>query len=80
MSATNSNNFAGPQQNIIHQDDYDARVDFIATSKDTIFARYSLGDDFLVNTPYLVGANNAQHFLPSGSGTNPQHPRQVAVG
>jgi hypothetical protein len=78
--ATNSNNFAGPQQNIIHQDDYDARVDFVATSKDTIFARYSLGDDFLVNTPYLIGANNAQHFLPSGSGTNPQHPRQVAVG
>jgi hypothetical protein len=77
---TNSNNFAGPQQNIIHQDDYDARVDFNATSKDTIFARYSLGDDFLVNTPYLVGANNPQHFLPSGSGTNPQHPRQVAVG
>jgi hypothetical protein len=77
---TNSNNFAGPQQNIIHQDDYDARVDFNATSKDTIFGRYSLGDDFLVNTPYLVGANNPEHFLPSGSGTNPQHPRQVAVG
>jgi len=78
--ALNDNNFRGPQQNIIHQDDYDARVDFIATSKDTIFARYSLGDDFLVNTPSLVGAHNAQHFLPSGSGTNPQHPRQVAVG
>ena len=78
--ATNSNNFAGPQQNIIHQDDYDARVDFNATSKDTIFGRYSLGDDFLVNTPFLIGANNPQGFLPSGSGTNPQHPRQVAVG
>jgi hypothetical protein len=78
--ATNDVNFKGPQQNIINEDDYDARVDFIATSKDTIFARYSLGDDFLANTPYLVGANNAQHFLPSGSGTNPQHPRQVAVG
>lgn len=78
--ATNDNNFTGPQQNIIHQDDYDARVDFNATSKDTIFARYSLGDDFLVNTPYLVGAHNSQGFLPSGSGTNPQHPRQVAVG
>ncbi len=78
--ATNDNNFAGPQQNLTHQDDYDARLDFIATSKDTIFARYSLGDDFLANTPWLVGAQNPQHFLPSGSGTNPQHPRQVAVG
>jgi hypothetical protein len=77
---TNSNNFAGPQQNIINQDDYDARVDFIATSKDSIFARYSLGDDSLANTPYLIGAQNPQGFLPSGSGTNPQHPRQVAVG
>jgi len=77
--ATNSNNFFGPQQNVTRQDDYDARLDFIATSKDTIFGRYSLGTDSLTNTPWLVGANNPQHFLPSGSGSNPQHPRQVAV-
>ncbi|MGC2618393.1 MAG: TonB-dependent receptor, partial [Acidobacteriaceae bacterium] len=36
-----------------------------------------LGDDFLQNTPYLV---DATHFLPSGNGTNPSHPRQVATG
>ncbi len=78
--ATNDNNFRGPQQNLTHQDDYDARVDFNITSKDSVFARYSLGDDFLANTPWLVGANNPQHFLPSGNGTNPQRPRQVAVG
>ena len=30
--------------------------------------------------PWLQGAHNAQHFLPSGSGSNPQRPRQVAVG
>jgi Carboxypeptidase regulatory-like domain len=78
--ATNSNNFVGVQQNITKQNDYDARLDFVATSKDTIFARYSLGTDSLANTPWLVGAHNPQHFLPSGSGTNPQHPRQVAVG
>jgi len=77
---TNSNNFRGPQQNIIKMDDYDGRVDFVLTSKDTIFGRYSLGTDSLSNTPWLVGAHNAQHFLPSGSGTNPQHPRQVAIG
>ncbi len=78
--ATNSNNFNAAQQNITNQDDYDARLDFVATSKDTLFARYSLGDDFLKNTPWLTPANNAQKFLPSGNGTNPQHPRQVAVG
>src|SRR5208282_596178 len=78
--ATNAANFLGPQQNITKMNDYDARVDFVATSKDTIFARYSLGDDLLENTPWLIGANNPQKFLPSGNGTNPQHPRQVAVG
>jgi hypothetical protein len=73
-------NFLGPQQNITHMDDYDARVDFVISQRDTVFARYSLGDDFLDNTPWLVGAHNAQGFLPSGNGINPQHPRQVAVG
>jgi hypothetical protein len=78
--ATNQNNFQAPQQNITKMDDYDARLDFVATSKDTIFARYSLGDDFLDNTPWLIHAHTPQGFLPSGNGTNPQHPRQVAVG
>lgn len=78
--ATNDPNFLGPQQNITHMDDYDGRVDFVITQKDTVFARYSLGDDFLDNTPWLIGANNPQGFLPSGNGNNPQRPRQVAVG
>jgi hypothetical protein len=78
--ATNDNNFRGPQQNLTHMNDYDARLDFVISSKDTVFARYSLGTDSLANTPWLQGAHNGQHFLPSGSGTNPQHPRQVAVG
>ncbi len=75
--ANNDPNFLAPQQNITRMDDYDARVDFVASSKDTFFARYSLGQDFLQNTPFLV---DSTHFLPSGNGTNPQHPRQVAVG
>lgn len=75
--ATNGVNFSRAQQNITQMNDYDARVDFVATSKDTVFARYSLGDDFLDNVPFLV---DATHFLPSGNGTNPAHPRQVAVG
>lgn len=75
--ADNGYNFTKAQQNITHMDDYDARIDFNATSKDTIFARYSLGQDYLDNVPYLV---DSTHFLPSGNGTNPSHPRQVAVG
>jgi len=75
--ATNDVNFKRAQQNITHMDDYDARIDFVATSKDTFFARYSLGDDFLNNVPYL---QDSTHFLPSGNGTNPSRPRQVAVG
>src|SRR5208282_350249 len=75
--ATNDVNFKKAQQNITKRNDYDARVDFVASSKDTIFARYSLGDDFLNNVPFLV---DSSHFLPSGNGTNPSNPRQVAVG
>lgn len=75
--ATNDVNFIKAQQDITKRNDYDARVDFVASSKDTIFARYSLGGDFLNNVPYLV---DSTHFLPSGNGTNPSNPRQVAVG
>ncbi len=77
---TNAANFLGTSQNITHRDDYDARVDFVLTSKDSVFARYSLGTDSLTNTPWLAGAHNAQGFLPSGNGSNPQRPRQIAVG
>lgn len=75
--ATNSPNFSRAVYNIEKMNDYDARVDWTASAKDTLFARYSLGQDFLNNVPYL---QDATHFLPSGNGTNPSHPRQVAVG
>lgn len=75
--ATNDVNFTRAQQNITTMNDYDARLDFAATSKDSFFARYSMGQDFLNNVPYLV---DSSHFLPSGNGTNPAHPRQLAVG
>jgi hypothetical protein len=75
--ATNDINFLGPQNNAIKMNDYDARLDFVATSKDTVFGRYSLGTDFLNGTQVL---KDSTHFLPSGGGTNPAHPREVAVG
>ena len=75
--AKNDLNFSQVEQNVINMNDYDARVDFVATSKDTVFGRYSLGTDFLNGTQILKDSN---HLLPSGGGTNPSHPRQVAVG
>ncbi|MGC2638851.1 MAG: carboxypeptidase-like regulatory domain-containing protein, partial [Acidobacteriaceae bacterium] len=75
--ATNTPNFSRAVYNIETLNDYDVRVDWTAGAKDSLFARYSLGDDFLNNVPYL---QDSSHFLPSGNGTNPSHPRQVAVG
>jgi hypothetical protein len=55
-------------------DDFDARLDYVVGSNDTIFARYSYGQDDFNETSRLP--------LPAGpgSGGNPQHPRGVAVG
>lgn len=75
--AKNDPNFSQIEQNVINMNDYDARLDFVATSKDTLFARYSLGTDFLNGTQIL---KDSTHLLPSGGGINPSHPRQVAVG
>lgn len=75
--ATNDPNFSQAQKNVVNENDYDARIDFVATSKDTVFGRYSLGTDFLNGTQIL---SDSAHFLPSGGGTNPSHPRQVAAG
>jgi hypothetical protein len=75
--ATNSPNFSRAVYNVETMNDYDGRVDWVVSSKDSVFARYSMGQDFLDNVPYL---QDATHFLPSGNGLNPSHPRQVAVG
>jgi Carboxypeptidase regulatory-like domain len=75
--ATNDNNFSQVQKNVVNENDYDGRLDFVITSKDTVFGRYSLGTDFLNGTQLL---SDSTHNLPSGGGTNPSHPRQVGVG
>ena len=75
--AANDINFSQPQQMITTMNDYDGRVDWTVTAKDSVFARYSMGQDFLNATTYL---KDSSHDVPSGNGTNPSHPRQVAVG
>ena len=75
--ATNDLNISQPQKEIINENDYDARLDFVVTSHDTVFARYSLGTDFLNGTEIL---SDSTHNLPVGGGLNPSHPRQAGLG
>jgi len=72
-------NFAANRKSIRNFDDYDARVDFVMTQKDTIFVRGSTGTDTFSVTDRLV---DASHDLPSGfgSGDNFNHPRGLAIG
>ncbi|MDR3763208.1 MAG: TonB-dependent receptor [Acidobacteriota bacterium] len=76
---SNSGNFQPSRQQITTRDDYDARLDFNLNPREQVFVRYSLGQDLLHVTDRL---KDSSHDLPSGygSGMNPQHPRQVAIG
>src|SRR6185369_15587317 len=79
LTGTIEQNFRAQRQSIRNFNDFDVRVDFIATQKDSIFARYSYGQDGFTVTDRLM---DATHDLPSGfgSGDNFNHPRGVAVG
>ena len=72
---TNVNNYYTNPSQVQRMDDFDLRLDWTATKRDTVFARYSYGQDILIKDSYFPN-------LPagSGSGTNPQHPRGEAVG
>ena len=72
---TNVNNYFTNPSQTQRMDDFDVRLDWTATQRDTLFARYSYGQDILIKDSYFPN-------LPagSGSGTNPQHPRGEAVG
>jgi hypothetical protein len=55
--------------------DFDGRIDWVATSKDNVFARYNYGQDILEKGSQYPN-------LPAGYGTgvNPMHPRGYAAG
>lgn len=74
-----SHNFQPHRQSIRNFDDYDARLDYLVTQKDSVFVRYSYGQDNFTVTDRL---KDATHELPSGwgSGGNFNHPRGVAFG
>jgi hypothetical protein len=69
-----NNYFANPSA-VQRFDDFDVRLDWTATSKDTFFARYSYGQDNQVKGSLFSA-------LPAGfgSGSNPTHPRGEAAG
>lgn len=69
-----NNYFTNPTQ-VERFDDFDARIDWTASTRDNVFVRYSYGQDLLIKGSLFPS-------LPagSGSGTNPIHPRGEAVG
>ena len=72
-------NFKAQRHQILNYNDFDVRMDFMLTQKDSIFARYSYGEAQFTVTDRL---KDATHDLPSGfgSGDNFNHPRGFAVG
>jgi hypothetical protein len=76
VTGTILNNFRAQRQSIRNFNDFDVRLDLVATQKDTLFARYSYGQDNFTVTNRL-GPNNPSGF---GSGDNFNHPRGVAAG
>jgi hypothetical protein len=69
------NNYENQQYIDNKYNDFDVRLDFHLKSKDTMFVRYSYGQDNDTKTVSLVG-------MPSGyaAGSNNTHPRGVATG
>jgi hypothetical protein len=69
-----SNYFDNPQETEKFND-FDVRMDFRPTEKDSFFARYSYGQD-------ILSKGSLFPKLPAGygSGVNPVHPRGEAVG
>jgi Carboxypeptidase regulatory-like domain len=69
------NNFFVIRHSITNYNDFDVRLDYHLSSKDTLFARYSYGQDNNTVTSLFTA-------LPAGfaSGNNVNHPRSVAAG
>lgn len=69
------NNYVSEPSMTQRYDDFDVRLDWKATSKDNLFARYSYGQDIQIKQSQFPN-------LPAGfgSGYNPVHPRGEAVG
>jgi len=69
------NNFQANRLQSQRYNDFDVRLDYVFSSKDQAFVRYSYGQDIDETTPKLP-------TLPSGfgSGVQFQHPRSIVLG
>jgi hypothetical protein len=69
------NNFYAVRQAIRNFNDFDVRMDYHASQKDSLFVRYSYGQD-------IFNVNSLFTTLPAGygSGANESHPRGVGAG
>jgi hypothetical protein len=74
-ATTIENNYVNVQKEIRNFNDFDGRVDWMATKSDTLFGRYSYGQDIFLKTVSVVGT-------PSGfaAGSNVNHPRGFVIG
>lgn len=75
VSGTLLNNYFTNPSQTERFDDFDVRLDATLSSKDTVFGRYSYGQDDLTKGSLFP-------TLPAGfgAGQNPTHPRGVVVG
>jgi len=69
------NNYLATEQSYSHYNTFDVRLDWTATAKDLVFARFSYDNSTQIKTPELV-------TLPAGFGTgsNYVHARSYALG
>jgi hypothetical protein len=68
-------NFRAERRDIRQFNDFDGKLDYNISNKDTAFARYSYGPDVFNLTPRLGTLSSG-----FGSGNNQNHPRGVAAG
>lgn len=69
------NNYYAVREAIRNFNDFDVRLDYHASQKDCLFARYSYGQD-------VFDVNSLFSMLPAGygSGSNESHPRGIGAG
>lgn len=74
-ATTIENNYVNTQNEIRNFNDFDGRIDWMATKSDTVFGRYSYGQDIFLKTVSVAGT-------PSGfaAGNNVNHPRGFVLG
>lgn len=75
VAGTILHNFRAQRRDIRQFNDFDIKLDYNITAKDTAFARYSYGQDVFNLTPRLGTLSSG-----FGSGDNVNHPRGVAAG